>query len=102
MKKTIIFFGSRKLIINDNCYFQFHNFSMTLDGKGNEIIDQSIFYKKYYENLYKKILSPYLTKKEMKKILSGGEVFVTGEEMRNRILNGGNRDVLLLANEQTE
>jgi ATP-dependent protease ClpP protease subunit len=79
---TFLFFGERT--IYEHSEIMFHNWSGGFGGKASDIEDHFIHTKNYLRNFFKKILKPYFSKKEIKKILNGKETWLDSYEMLER------------------
>jgi ATP-dependent protease ClpP protease subunit len=62
----------------------FHTYSSHIYGKRNEIISQIEHTDKHLENFTKRLLSPYFSKKEIKKMANGKDIWLTSKEMIER------------------
>lgn len=78
---------SKHITINPDSYWLFHNASCITWGKHNEIKDQIDFSIKQIGHLFKKYYTKVLTKKELKKVLEGKELYLTGKEVATRLSN---------------
>jgi hypothetical protein len=79
---TFLFFNERT--IYEHSEIMFHNWSGGFGGKASDIEDHFIHTKNYLRNFFKKILKPYFSKKEIKKILNGKETWLDSYEMLER------------------
>ena len=94
---TIIFLMSDDYEITPHSMYMFHNYSGGTMGKGGEMIDQIKHERKWSEDLLKEIYSDFLNPNEIKSILDNKDIWMTGEEVvqrlnkRNKIVNNKKR-----------
>jgi len=82
---TIIFLMSDSFEISQHSMFMFHNYSGGTMGKGGEMIDQIKHERKWSEKLLKEIYSNFLKPDEIKSILENKDIWMTGEEVVQRL-----------------
>lgn len=73
---SIIAVACDSLIMLDNTYLMFHNYSMLRYGKGGEITDGLEHGNKHFITLMKNVCSPFLTKSELAKIHNDKDVYI--------------------------
>lgn len=82
---TIIFLMADDYEITPHSMFMFHNYSGGTMGKGGEMIDQIKHERKWSEELLKEIYSNFLDPSEIKSILDNKDIWMTGEEVVQRL-----------------
>jgi ATP-dependent protease ClpP protease subunit len=85
---TLIFFAGKSFVVYPFAHAMFHDASTIIGGKVSENLKAaeatSILIKKICMELYR----PYFTKKEVKSILAGGDVYLSSEELHDRVVAG--------------
>lgn len=82
----ILFLACNEWRVYDNSHFMFHDVSTFTGGKGNsEIGPRSDSLIGLSENINKKYLSKVLTKEEIKKMTHGTDIYLTSDEMCERL-----------------
>ena len=81
---AFLFLIGDERIIFENSELMFHNVSMGMGGKFNEIEDQFIFNKKYWENYITQSCAPYFTKTELTNLIKGKDFWLDALEMCKR------------------
>jgi ATP-dependent protease ClpP protease subunit len=76
-------FGNDRVVFEDS-HAMFHTYSMGVGGKRAEILSQIEHTDKRVNAFNKKLLKPYFSKKEIKKIERGDDVWLTSKEMLKR------------------
>ena len=82
---ALIFMCGQERIVNPYSSFLFHNYSLTLAGKGNEVQSANIVTKQWYETLFKDLTEGFFTKRETQKIFDGKEFSLTADEVVLRL-----------------
>ena len=99
---TIIFLMSHSFEISQHSMFMFHNYSGGTMGKGGEMIDQIKHERKWSEKLLKEIYSNFLKPDEIKSILENKDIWMTGEEVVQRLNKRNNANSKKLKNKKGE
>lgn len=84
---TLIFLAADEFQIHDNCTFMIHNYSGGTAGKGNEQVAELNATVKWFKKLAKKYYIPFLSKKELKKVLNGHDMWMDSDEVKVRLKN---------------
>ena len=82
---SIIFFACHGFIVNPLAYFMIHDGSTGAIGKINENLKSAQFDDKHTKMLYKKVYGGFFTKKEIKKVLAGEDMYLLADEVTERI-----------------
>lgn len=82
---TEIFLKAHKQSIVDNCSFMIHNYSGGVYGKGGDIESYGSFSKKWNKKRLKNAYKGFLTKKELKQVLLGKDIYIDYIDVRRRI-----------------
>lgn len=81
----LIALSGQKVFVEEDVFMMFHDFSAWSHGKGNEIYSQITFEKPHFDELFKKITHKFLTKKEIKVVLAGGDLYLGRDELIKRL-----------------
>jgi len=82
---TILFMAAKNHEITNHSMFMFHNYSNKVEGKGGELHDHITFAKEWGEKLLRDVYSNFLTETEIVKILDGKDLYMTSEEVAQRL-----------------
>lgn len=82
---TMIFLFGHSFEVSEHSMFMFHNYSSGLLGKGGELYDQIKHERKWSETLLRDIYKDFLTDKEVDSILDNKDIWMTGEEVIERL-----------------
>lgn len=84
---TTIFLAGHERICEDGCHFMFHNVQMGgLEGDAANFFSRAKFYERLYKEKSYDSMAEVLTPKEMGELFErAGEVYLTAEEMRERL-----------------
>jgi ATP-dependent protease ClpP protease subunit len=82
---TLIFMAGDSRVINDNAHFMFHNYSSGASGKGHELKQKITFQDKYYTDLLHRYYHEVFTKDEIKEIIDGKDVYVSGKDFEKKL-----------------
>lgn len=83
---TIILFACPNIGIQDFSYLMLHDGSEGVLGKINENLKQAQFTAKLLEKICMEVYQPFFTKKEILAILDGKDMWLTAEEVNERII----------------
>jgi len=83
---SILFLAGDEMVVYDNCLMMFHNYSGASTGKGHEITASIEAANKWYTELMKNICSPFLTDKELDRIVRGEDLWMHSEEIKPRLI----------------
>lgn len=64
------------LRLNFGTQLMFHNYSGGNEGKGGEMLDHVLHHTVLYNDLFANIAYPFLSKKEIRKLLRDGDVYI--------------------------
>mgnify|MGYP003648044394 CR=1 FL=1 len=81
---AMIFLAGDKRVIYEHSLCMLHNYSAGLFGKGGEIGDRYIATNDSMVAYAKQAVSPYLKKKEFKRILDGKDLYLDARQMCSR------------------
>lgn len=84
---TLIFLAADEFQIHDNATFMIHNYSGGTAGKGNEQVAELNATVKWFKKLAQKYYIPFLSKKELKKVLNGHDMWMDSDEVKTRLKN---------------
>lgn len=82
---TMIFLAGDRFEITPHSLFMVHNYSGGTLGKGGEMYDQIAFERTWSEKLLRSIYSGFLSKKEIKSLLDGKDIWLNYEEVAERV-----------------
>ena len=82
---TVIFFSCHSLVVQPFSYFMFHDGSEAAMGKINDNLAQVTFMSKFLANLFMEVYVPFFSKAEVTKILNGKDLWLTSDEIVERI-----------------
>jgi ATP-dependent protease ClpP protease subunit len=83
MNALSFLFGDERIIFEDS-QAMFHAYSLGIGGKRAEIISEIEHTDKFINTFNKKLLTPYFSKKEIKKIKKGDDIWLTAKDMLKR------------------
>lgn len=95
---TLIFMAAKHHEITNHSMFMFHNYSNKVEGKGGELLDHIMHTHAWGEKLLRDMYASFLTEDEIKVILNGKDLYMSSEEVANR-LEKRNADIIKLAAE---
>jgi ATP-dependent protease ClpP protease subunit len=81
----LIALTTQQLYIEDNTFFMFHDYSGDTAGKGNEQHAAILNDKPFFDELFEQSTKGFLTPKEIKKVTSGGDLYVRKEDVITRL-----------------
>lgn len=84
---TLIFLAADEFQIHDNATFMIHNYSGGTAGKGNEQVAELNATVKWFKKLAQKYYIPFLSKKELRKVLNGHDMWMDSDEVKTRLKN---------------
>lgn len=82
---TMIFLCGDSFEVSEHSMFMFHNYSSGVFGKGGEMFDQLKHERKWSESLLRGIYEDFLTEKEIVSILDNKDIWMTGDEIIDRL-----------------
>lgn len=97
---TIIFMAAKNHEITNHSMFMFHNYSNKVEGKGGELFDHIVHARTWGEKLLRDVYASFLTEAEIQIILDGKDLYMTSEEVAQR-LEKRNADIQRLAESKT-
>lgn len=93
---TTIFLSGDERICEDGCYFMFHNVQWGSGGDSAHVIARSKFYERLYKEKFYGMMAEVLTPLELAELFErAGEIYLTAEEMRERLQNSERREQIL-------
>lgn len=82
---TMIFLCGDSFEVSEHSMFMFHNYSSGVFGKGGEMFDQLKHERKWSESLLRDIYADFLTEEEIVSILDNKDIWMTGDEVIERL-----------------
>ena len=82
---TLIFLAGDEMIVNDNCMMMFHNFSVGIAGKGNELSAQLDATIKWFMHIGKQLYVPFMSDAEFNRIMKGEDMWLQSADVRKRL-----------------
>jgi ATP-dependent Clp protease protease subunit len=82
---ALIFLAGRECIVHDYSKLMFHNYSSGTFGKGHEQIAQINAISQQYSEMLKDIATPFLTEQEIQNIIDGQDMWLSPDEVRERM-----------------
>jgi ATP-dependent protease ClpP protease subunit len=73
------------IIINNNSYLMFHDYSGGTYGKGNELFIKALNDRQYTAQLFSDYAYPFLSEEEINDIFEGKDLYISAEEARKRM-----------------
>lgn len=84
---TMIMLACSAYEITPHSLFMFHNYSGGTIGKGGEMVDQVQFERRWSEAFLHDLYLGFLSKKEIKQMLNNKDIWLTSEEVVERLNN---------------
>lgn len=82
---SLILFAGSAMRISDYCQVMIHDGSYGLGGKVNENLGQAMQESRRIKSIYEDIYYPFLTKKEIKQVLDGKDMYLNADEVCARV-----------------
>lgn len=82
---ALLFLCGDELVAPPNSLLMFHHYSGGLSGKGNEQVAELSAINTWFEDAMHDICEPFLTKKEIRKILQGSDMWLGSAEINKRL-----------------
>lgn len=82
---ALLFLCGDELVAPPNSLLMFHHYSGGLSGKGNEQVAELSAINTWFEEAMHDICEPFLTKKEIRKILQGSDMWMGSAEINKRL-----------------
>lgn len=82
---TIIMMQADAYLISPHSMFMFHNYSGGVFGKGGEMMDQLEFERLWSTNLLHDVYKNFLTEDEINTILDNKDIWLTSDEVSERL-----------------
>jgi len=99
---TMIFLQADIVEISDHSMFMFHNYSGGAFGKGGEMMDQLQYERMWSEKMLRTVYEDFLTEEEIEMMLNNKDIWMTGEEVTERMEQKAEKLKIKLSNENTE
>lgn len=99
---TLIFLQSDVVEVSDHSMFMFHNYSGGTFGKGGEMMDQLKYEAAWSSKLFGDIYDDFLTEEELESMLNNKDLWMTGEEVTDRVRQRAERLTIKLEEEAKE
>lgn len=84
---TFIFLGCDNWVINPDAMLLFHAISSGTFGESHKMVADAEATHEWGKRLAKRYYSPFLTKKEIKKLINGKDFWMFGDEVLERLQN---------------
>lgn len=91
---TIIFLAGHKHIINPFGAFMVHKYSHGVEGKGSDVREQVRFTERYFDHIAYALYADLMTPEEIAQMLDGKDFWFSSDEVLERLVKSGNREVL--------
>ena len=82
---SLILFASQQIAVQPYSYIMIHDGSGGNFGKLNENLKQASFIAELTKKLYRDIYIPFLTEEEVDKVLDGKDMWLSSEEVNERV-----------------
>jgi ATP-dependent protease ClpP protease subunit len=82
---ALMFLAGDQKIAPPNSILMFHNYSGGMSGKGNEQVAELSAINSWFEEAMHNICAPFLTKKELRDVLQGKDLWMGGAEINRRL-----------------
>lgn len=82
---TMIFLAGDRYEITPYSSYMVHNYSGGSEGKGGEMYDQIVFEREWSSRFLKSVYKDFLTKKEIKSLLDGKDIWLHYEDVAERV-----------------
>ena len=82
---AILAVAGDEMILHPHTFLMFHDYSGGEFGKGNEIHLSVTNYRRYFRELLNDVCGWFLTKEEVKSILTGQDLYVSYDDARRRM-----------------
>lgn len=93
---TTIFLAGDERVCDDGCYFMFHNVQLGSGGDSANVIARTKFYERLFKEKFYGTMAEVLTPLELAELFErAGEIYLTAEEMRDRLQNSERREQIL-------
>ena len=85
---TLIFFAGSSFVVYPFAHAMFHDGSTIIGGEFSENLKAAEATSGLIKKICMELYCPYFTKKEVKNILNGKDMYLTSEELHDRIVAG--------------
>ena len=99
---TMIFLSCDRFMLGPNSMFMIHNYSGGTIGKGGEMYDNITFERRWSKKLFKEIYEDFLTQKEIANVLDGKDLWLTTEEVHDRLVKRKEKHEKIVAKEAAD
>jgi ATP-dependent protease ClpP protease subunit len=99
---TMIFLQADIVEISDHSMFMFHNYSGGTFGKGGEMMDQLQYERMWSEKMLRTVYEDFLTEEEIDLMLNNKDIWMTGEEVTERMELKAEKLKIKIANDNGE
>lgn len=82
---TLIFLSGREYLVHEHSLAMIHNYSSGVSGKGHEQRAQFEAIDKWFYKLAREIYIPFLNEDEFEKVISGSDLWLTADEVAERL-----------------
>lgn len=82
---SLIFFSGEIMTVAELSKVLIHNGDLSIAGKFNEVHVQSDFWKNYVYTMFHSVYEPYLSAEEVDNILKGQDIYLTSEQVIERL-----------------
>lgn len=99
---TMIFLCADMVEVSEHSMFMFHNYSGGTFGKGGEMMDQLQYERLWSENMLRDVYEDFLTEEEIEQMLNNKDLWMTGDEVIERMSQKAEKLKIKLANDDSE
>ena len=99
---TLIFLTGDMAEISPHSMFMFHNYSGGTIGKGGEMLDQLQYQHDWSNKLFREVYEAFLTEEEIDDMIKGKDLWMTGDEVTERLNQRAEFLSIKLADEQQD
>ena len=85
---TLIFFAGHSFAVYPFAHAMFHDGSTIIGGKFSENLKAAVATSSMIKKICMEIYTPFFSKKEVKQILKGGDVYLSSKQLHDRVVSG--------------
>ena len=99
---TLLFLCADVVEVSDHSMFMFHNYSGGTFGKGGEMMDQLKYESEWSKKMFSDVYDDFLTEAELESMFNNKDIWMTGEEVTDRVRQRAERLQMRLEEEAKE
>jgi ATP-dependent protease ClpP protease subunit len=99
---TMIFLCADMVEVSNHSMFMFHNYSGGTFGKGGEMMDQLQYERSWSEKMLRDVYEDFLTEEEIGMMLNNKDLWMTGDEVVERMTQKAEKLKIKIANDNGE